>query len=54
MVGGGTKRNEKWGYRFASKIIVNVFYNNKKKLANAQIRKDGVKKFKGRKRSKSE
>ena len=46
--------HEGWGYKFASKTIVNVFFNNKKKLSNAAVRKDAVKKFKGRKRSKSE
>ena len=44
--------HENWGFEFASKIIVNVFLNNKKKLTNAKVRKDNVKGFKKRQTSK--
>lgn len=44
--------HENWGFKFASKIIVNIFFNNKKKLTNADVRKDNVKTFKKRQRSK--
>ena len=44
--------HEKWGLKFASKIIVNCFFNNKKKRTNADIRKDAVTTFKKRQRLK--
>ena len=41
-----------WGFQFASRIIVNVFFNNKKKLVNADNRRNNVKDFKKRQRYK--
>ena len=41
-----------WGIKFASKIIVNVFYNNKQKLDTDLVRKSDVKAFKKRQREK--
>ena len=37
----------------SSRVIVNIYYNNKQKLVNASIRKDDVKEFKTRQRKKS-
>ena len=42
-----------WGYTFASKIIINIFYNNKQKLAGDKVRKDDLSAFKRRQRSKA-
>ena len=35
-----------WGFIFATKIIVNIFFNNKQKVTNARVRKDDVIQFK--------
>ena len=35
-----------WGTKFATKIIVNIFYNNKQKLTADSVRKEAVKTFK--------
>ena len=40
------------GLKFASKIVVNIFYNNKQRLASDEIRKQAVNYFKKRQRSK--
>ena len=40
------------GYKFAAKIVINIFYNNKQKFSLDEIRKDTVKIFKKRQRSK--
>ena len=40
------------GFKFASKIIINVFFNNKQKIINATVRKDAVISFKSRQREK--
>ena len=41
-----------WGFRFSSKIIINIFYNNKQKVAAVTVRKDAVVDFKKRQRKK--
>ena len=41
-------RHSEWGFRFSSKIIINVFYNNKQKFAGNAVRKDAVVDFKKR------
>ena len=41
-----------WGQKWANKIMTNIFYNNKQKIKNNKIRKDGVSTFKKRQRSK--
>ena len=40
------------GLKFAAKIVVNIFYNNKQKLASDEVRKHTVKCFKKRPKSK--
>ena len=45
-------RHAQWGLRFASKIIINSFYNNKETVAADSVRKDGVAAFKKNKRKK--
>ena len=40
------------GYRFATKIVTNIFYNNKQRLSSDSIRKDSLKLFKKRQLSK--
>ena len=44
--------HKEWGFKFASKIIVNIFFNNKQKHAKDSVRKEAVSEFKTRKRSK--
>ena len=44
--------HKEWGFKFASKIIINVFFNNKQKIINATVRKDAVIRFKSRQREK--
>ena len=46
------EEHEEWGFNFASKIIVNIYYNNKEKLLNDEVRKDSVVGFKKRQRTK--
>lgn len=41
-----------WGMKFASKPIINIFFNNKEKLCLDTVRKDAVAEFKALKRSK--
>ena len=41
-----------WGLKFASKIVVNIFFNNKQKQSKDIVRKDAVSAFKTRQRSK--
>ena len=41
-----------WGVKFASKIVVNVYFNNKQKQAKDCVCKDSVESFKTRQRSK--
>ena len=41
-----------WGQKFATKSIVNVFFNNQENVDNDTVRKDGVKEFKAPKRLK--
>ena len=41
-----------WGTKFATQIIVNIFYNNKQKLTAVSVRKEAVKTFKKRQREK--
>ena len=43
--------HHKWGRKFASKIIVNVFCNNKQKIASDSVREDAVIGFKKRQRT---
>ena len=40
------------GSKFASRAVVNIFYNNKQKICRDDVRKDAVKSFKKRQRSK--
>ena len=44
--------NLDWGVKFASKIVVNVYFNNKLKQAKDFACKDSVESFKTRQRSK--
>ena len=44
--------HESWGFRFASKIVINIFFNNEKKLTNGKVRKDNIKPMKTRQISK--
>jgi hypothetical protein len=44
--------HQDWGFKFASKIIVNIFFNNKQKLSKDLVRKETVTGFKKRQRSK--
>ena len=37
-----------WGFKFATKIIVNIFFNNKQKQAKHSVRKEAVSTFKTR------
>ena len=37
--------HKEWGFNFASKIIINVFFNNKPNLINATVRKRSCQKF---------
>ena len=41
-----------WGFRFSTKSIINVFFNNKEKIATDLIRRDNVVAFKKRQRTK--
>ena len=41
-----------WGVKFASKIVVNVYFSNKQKQAKHCVCKDSVESFKSRQRSK--
>ena len=41
-----------WGVKFSSKIIVNIFFNNKQKQSKDTVRKDTVTGFKKRQRNK--
>ena len=44
----------KWGMKLSTGIIVNIFYNNKRKISTDSIRKSQIVRFKRRQRSKSE
>ena len=37
-----------WGFRFATKIIINIFFNNKQKIAADAVRKDAIVAFQSR------
>ena len=39
-----------WGMHYSTKIIINIFYNNKQKIAADSVRKDVVSGFKKRRR----
>ena len=39
-----------WGLKFASKIVVNIFYNNKQKMDTDAVRKSDLDAFKTRQR----
>lgn len=41
-----------WGVKFASKVVVNIYFNNKQKQAQDAVRKEMVSEFKTRQRSK--
>jgi len=41
-----------WGVKFASKIVVNIYFNNKQKQSKDCVRKDSISSFKTRQRSK--
>ena len=41
-----------WGMKFSSKIITNIFYNNKQKIATDAVRMDVVSGFKSQQRFK--
>ncbi len=42
-----------WGMKFATKPIVNIFYNNKQKIHSDSVKKDSIAGFKKRQREKS-
>ena len=42
-----------WGMKFATKYIVNIFYNNKQKIQSDAVKKDSIVSFKKRQREKS-
>ena len=46
------EEHKNWGFVFATKIVINIFYNNKQKLAADSVRKDAVCGFKKRHRDK--
>ena len=46
------ENHQEWGFTFATKIIINVFFNNKQKLEKGSVRKDTTIGFKKRQRSK--
>ena len=48
------KKAEKWGSKFAMEPVINIFFNNKEKLLNDTVRKDGVVAFKKLKRHKEQ
>ena len=41
-----------WGFNYASKIVINIFYNNAQKLTKDSLKKDILKDFKARQRRK--
>ena len=41
-----------WGFKFASRSVINCFFNNMEDIDNDKIRKDGVAAFKKSKRQK--
>ena len=41
-----------WGFKFATKIIINIFFNNKQKATTSNVRKEAVEGFKKRQRNK--
>ena len=41
-----------WGFTFATKIVINIFFNNKQNLSKDTVRKDSVIGFKKRQRTK--
>ena len=41
-----------WGIKFSSRIVVNIFYNNKQKLDTDAVRKSDIVAFKKRQRTK--
>ena len=41
-----------WGAKFASKIVVNIYFNNKQKQTQDVVRKEAIAGFKTRQRSK--
>ena len=41
-----------WGSKFASKIVVNIYFNNKQKHSKDIVRKEAITSFKTRQRSK--
>ena len=45
-------KHANWGLKFASKIIINTFFNNKQTVAADMVRKDAVVDFKKRQRTK--
>ena len=45
-VGFTCESHQNWGKKFSTRIIVNVFYNNKQKLDKSSVRKDQVCSFK--------
>ena len=44
------ENHESWGIMFSTKILVNVFFNNKQKLSKGFLSNDNFKKFKKRQR----
>ena len=42
------KLHKEQGFKFAARIIVNVFFNNKRKLANSNLKRDEITSFKAR------
>ena len=46
------EEHQSWGDKFATQTVINIFYNNEQKLSNDRVRKDQIKDFKIRQRSK--
>ena len=44
--------HEEWGVKFATKIVINIFFNNKQDQSKEIVRKDTVTAFKKRQRTK--
>ena len=44
--------HQEWGFHFGTKIIINIFLNNKQRLCKDTVRKDTVTDFKKRQRTK--
>ena len=42
--------HQDWGKKFASRTVINIFYNNQQKVSYDRVRKEQIKEFKQRQR----